>query len=109
MNRIDKTKLHEHFSKYGVIGQLSIYESQYQTQSSSTQHFHFFLVDFVDLDSIKKCFSDGREQKIDGQSVQLRRIISAESILKRKRELAVEEAQRGIFLVLIMIVLKKSF
>lgn len=54
----------------------------------------FAFVYFIDVDSVRKCFENGGSvHTIDGVTVHFRRIISMEGVVKRKRQLLMEEYQ----------------
>lgn len=97
---IEKLKFHEYFSKFGIVSELVVHTlpklkflSNSEASTSSNDLFTgFVIIHYVDVESVEKCFGNGGTvHTIDGEIVCFRRIVSRESVVKRKRELFIED------------------
>lgn len=96
----NKFFLDEYFAKFGLINELTIHIFKKTKNFLEKFHVGFAIVQFMKTSSVLKCLQEDKHSIKNFSNIDIRRLVSNEGIVKRKRGLAMEtlakEASQGI-------------
>ena len=93
-NDLEESAIFGFLSNYGVIKEIV-----QQFKTSSEEHKKnpvndYWIVEYLDEASVDRCMAGGSIQYVSGVRLHLKRVVSEQDLLRRKRKLQEEEANR---------------